>query len=431
MTLEKQIADRAAAGRTDDRGERITLLRWMRELNADERSTMRGCFGGWALDAMDVQLYSLVMPTLIAQWAMTRGQAGVLGTVALLMSSVGGMMSGYLCDRYGRVRVLQVTILSFAFFTFLSGFAQTYGQLLACRALQGLGFGGEWAAGSVLMGEAIRARYRGRAVGMVQSGWSFGWGAGVLLYSLFFSLMPETIAWRALFMAGLLPALLVVYLRRFIKEPPVFERAAARHAEPLAAVLKRTGVTKRLVFAVLLMIGIQGSYYGIVTWLPTFIKVTRHLSVIGTGGYLAVVICGNFAGFVIGAWCTDRLGRKKTFALSAVYGIVVLYLYLFLDIDNTTMFWLGFPLGIASSFNYAPVGAFLTELFPTAIRATALGTTYNVGRAVAALFPALVGLMSATMSLAAAIGVFTIGGFALMLVALLFLPETRGNTLDP
>lgn len=427
MKVENDFVKAAPA---QHEAERVTFFSWLKELNSTERNAMRGCFGGWALDAMDVQLYSLVIPTLIAQWSISRSQAGVLGTVALLLSAVGGVLSGYLCDRYGRVRVLQITILSFAVFTFLSGFAQNFEQMLICRALQGLGFGGEWAAGSVLMGEVIRARYRGRAVGMVQSGWSFGWGAGVLLYSLFFSLLPESIAWRVLFMTGLVPALLVLYLRRFIQEPPVFERTSKQQGERFISVLARPGVTRRLVFAALLVTGIQGSYYGVVTWLPTFLKMARHLSVFGTGEYLAIVICGNFAGFVIGAYCTDRIGRKKTFAISAIYGIVILYLYLFLNIDNSTMLWLGFPLGIASSFNYAPVGSYLAELFPTSIRATALGSTYNFGRAVGALFPALVGVLSSVMPLATAIGVFTIGGFGLMLFTLIFLPETRGNALS-
>ena len=141
-----------------------------------ERRTFWGCFGGWALDAMDVQLYSLVIPTLIAAWGITKTQAGLLATSALLLSAVGGWIAGLLSDRIGRVRTLQITILWFAFFTFVSGFAQNFEQLLVARALMGLGFGGEWAAGAVLMGEVIRAEHRGKAVGTVQSGWAVGWG---------------------------------------------------------------------------------------------------------------------------------------------------------------------------------------------------------------------------------------------------------------
>lgn len=412
-----------------DGNEKVTLFAWLGQLNGKERATMRGCFGGWALDAMDVQLYSLVIPTLVAAWGMSRSEAGMLATVALLFSAIGGCLVGYLCDRYGRVKMLQITIAFFAFFTFLSGFTTNYEQLFVCRALQGLGFGGEWAAGSVLMSEVIRAKYRGRAVGFVQSGWSFGWAAGVLLYTVFFNLMPDHVAWRALFMVGLLPALLVLYLRRFIEEPEVFTRAAVAADGGLFARIAKAGVGGKIVMASLLTTGIQGSYYGVITWLPTYLKTERGLSVFNTGSYLMVIIVGNFLGFMIGAYLTDRIGRKPTFIVSAIYGIAIVYAYMYMPIDNTLMLALGLPLGIASSLGYAPVGAFLTELFPTAIRATALGFTYNFGRAIGALFPALVGFLSATMPLGSAIGLFTIGGYALMLAALLFLPETRGSEL--
>ena len=139
---------------------------------------------------MDVQLYSFVIPALIASWGITRGQAGVLGTAALLFSAVGGWLAGWLADRFGRVLMLQIAILWFATFSFLSGLAQNYEQLFAARALLGLGFGGEWAAGAVLLGEVIRAEHRGKALGTMQAGWAVGWGAAALLYVVFFSFMP-------------------------------------------------------------------------------------------------------------------------------------------------------------------------------------------------------------------------------------------------
>ncbi len=162
---------------------------WIFDLTPDERSTLIATFGGWALDGMDVMVYSFVIPTLIAAWHMSQGQAGLLSTVALLISAAGGWLAGLLADRFGRTRVLQITILWFAAFTFLSGFTNSFWQLLITRGLQGLGFGGEWAVGSVLMGEAIRARYRGKAVGTVQGGWAIGWGVTAICYTVFFSLL--------------------------------------------------------------------------------------------------------------------------------------------------------------------------------------------------------------------------------------------------
>src|ERR1700743_2801585 len=165
---------------------------WLTQLSQRERPTLVATFAGWMLDGMDVMAYSFVIPTLIAVWHMSKGQAGVLGTSALLMSSLGGWLAGLAADRFGRVRVLQLTILWFAFFTFLSGFANSFTQLLIFRGLPGLGFCGGWAVGSVLIGETIRSEYRGRAVGTVQGGWAIGWGIAALFYTLFFALLPPT-----------------------------------------------------------------------------------------------------------------------------------------------------------------------------------------------------------------------------------------------
>jgi MFS family permease len=153
---------------------------WFTQLNAGERSTLAATFAGWMLDGMDAMVYSFVLPTLVLLWHISKSEAGLLGTSALLLSSLGGWLAGLAADRYGRVKVLQFTILWFAFFTFVSGFANSFTQLLVFRGLQGLGFGGEWAVGSVLIGEAIRSEYRGRAVGTVQGGWAIGWGIRVL-----------------------------------------------------------------------------------------------------------------------------------------------------------------------------------------------------------------------------------------------------------
>ena len=141
----------------------VTL--WAAQLNSRERSTLTATFAGWMLDGMDVMAYSFVLPTLILLWHINSSQAGLLGTSTLLLSALGGWAAGLLSDRFGRVRVLQITILWFAAFTFLSGFSNSFWQLFVLRGLQGLGFGGEWAVGSVLIGETIRSQFRGRAVG--------------------------------------------------------------------------------------------------------------------------------------------------------------------------------------------------------------------------------------------------------------------------
>jgi len=281
------------------------LTSWYRELAANEKRTFWACFGGWALDALDVQIFSFAIPAIIAAFAITNADAGLIGTVTLLTSAFGGWVAGTLADRFGRVRTLQITVVWFAFFTFLCGFAQSYSQLLVFRALMGLGFGGEWAAGAVLMGEVISARHRGKAVGSVQSGWAIGWAVAALLSTVLFTLLPQDTAWRSLFWVGLLPAFLVFFVRRFVDDPPVFksvqERIAKGHPRANVFEIFSPAMIKTTILTSLLTTGAQGGYYALFTWLPTYLKVERKLSVIGTGGYIAVVILGSFVGYLVSA----------------------------------------------------------------------------------------------------------------------------------
>jgi len=384
---------------------------------------------------MDVQLYSFVIPTLIAIWGITRAQAGALGTAALLVSAVGGWLAGWLADRYGRVRTLQVAILWFAVFTFLSGLAQTFEQLFAARALMGLGFGGEWAAGAVLLGEVIRPEHRGKALGMMQAGWAVGWGTAALLYALFFSVLPQEIAWRALFLVGIVPALLVFFVRRYVQEPAVYletrSQLAASGDRPSALEIFRPPLLRITVLGGLLGTGAQGGYSAVTTWLPTFLRTERKLSVLDSSGYLAVSIVGAFCGYLTGGFLADRIGRRLTFLVFAIGAGVVAVTYTMIPFGDAAMLVLGFPLGFFASGVFSAMGPFFTEHFPTRVRGVGQGFAYNVGRATGALFPALVGLLSAQMPLGQAIGLFAGIAYATMAVAAFLLPETRGKVLAP
>ena len=404
---------------------------WFTQLNAKERSTLAATFAGWMLDGMDVMVYSFVLPTLVVLWHISKGEAGLLGTSALLLSSLGGWLAGLAADRFGRVRVLQLTILWFAFFTFLSGFANSFTELLIFRGLQGLGFGGEWAVGSVLIGETIRSEYRGRAVGTVQGGWAIGWGIAALFYTLFFAMLPPTLAWRAMFWVGLLPALLAVWVRSHVSESTIFERTLnAKKVESSTHFLKifSPALLRTTLLAGLLALGAQGGYYAITTWLPLYMNV-RGLSVTHTGGYLMIVIAGSFAGYLTAAYLADKIGRKWTLALFAVLSFTTVLLYMVLPISDHVMLFLGFPLGFFPSGAFSPMGAFFTELFPTSVRGSGQGFAYNLGRGVGALFPSLVGYFSSHLGLGNAIAVFAVAAYLLMALSVLLLPETRGIDL--
>jgi MFS family permease len=405
---------------------------WISELSVNERRTFGAAVGGWALDAMDVQIYSFVIPTLISIWGLTRGEAGVIGTAALLVSAVGGWLGGWFADRYGRVRVLQIAILWFAVFTLLSGLAQNFQQLLAARALMGLGFGGEWAAGAVLLGETMRPEHRGKALGFMQSGWALGWGAAAVLYALLFSILPPASAWRALFFVGFAPALLVFFLRRLVREPDVYLRSrelAATREQTSFLDIFRPPYLRITLLGGLVGTGAQGGYNAVSTWLPTFLRTERGLSVLNSAGYLAVLIVGSFCGYIAGGYLSDRIGRRMTFLVFAVAAGIVVATYTSVPFGNGAMLLLGFPLGFFGAGVFSGMGAFYTEQFPTAVRGVGQGFAYNIGRAVGAFFPAMVGFLSGRMGLAAAIGAFAAAAYAIMAVAAFLLPETRGKAL--
>ena len=407
------------------------MIDWYRELNTSERRTFWACFAGWALDAFDVQIYSFVVPALIALWGITNAQAGLLATSALVISALGGWVAGMLADRIGRAKLLMIMVGWFAFFTFLSGFTNSFEQLLVVRGFQGFGFGGEWAAGSVLIGEVIRAKHRGKAVGTVQSAWAWGWAAAAILATIIFQVLPQEYAWRAMFFAGILPALLIFYIRSRVPEPAIFKQATAAPAAKRRGTLEIFGpdLLWTTVLGAILTTGAQGGYYAITTFLPTFLRTQRHLTVMGTGGYLAVIIIGSWLGYIVSAYLNDAIGRRKNFFIFAIGSLLIVVAYTQADISDSMMLALGFPLGFFASGIFSGMGPVLTELFPTTVRGAGQGFCYNFGRGIGAFFPTLVGMLSASVPLGTAIGIFAAAAYAIVIVAALMLPETRGREL--
>ncbi len=413
--------------------EDTSLLAFYRDMDVAERRTFWACAAGWALDGMDFMIYPLVIGTIITLWKVDAGMAGLAGTVTLLSSAVGGWLGGYLADRIGRVHTLQFTILWFSFFSLVCALVQNFDQLLLARAVLGLGFGGEWAAGAVLMGEAIRPQYRGRAVGSVQSGWAVGWGLAVLAQAILFSALPAETAWRWMFVVGALPALLVFYLRRYVTEPEIATATRAKHAEngdhPSLWEIFSGPILKTTILASLMATGMQGGYYAVTFWVPRFLTTERKLSIVSSTGYLSALIIGSFIGYLVGAWLADRIGRRNLFLIFSIGAIAVVLLYTQLPLTDGLLWVLGFPLGFFASGYFSGMGAFLTELYPTRLRGSGQGFCYNFGRGIGALFPYLVGALSTTTTLANAIAIFAVAAYGVFFLAAFALPETRGRVL--
>jgi MFS family permease len=406
---------------------------WIQDTSRKERKTLVAAFAGYATDAFDYMIYTMLIPTLIRVWGMTKSEAGFIATGSLITSAIGGWAAGVLADRYGRVRMLQVTVLWFSVFTFLSGFTTSWEQLLVTRALQGLGFGGEWSVGSVLVAEMIQARHRGKAVGLVQSAWAVGWGMAAVAFWAVYALFAPELGWRILFWLGVLPALLILYVRRHLGDPDLYlaNQAEMRKDGHKGGFLEifSPQLIGRTLRASLLATGMMGAYYAITTWLPTYLKIERRLSVLNTSGYLLVLILGSFLGYLTSAYLSDRIGRRHGFMLFAVCAAVLIVLYTQIPITDAWMLLLGFPLGFFLSGIFSGMGAYLSELYPSRVRGSGQGFCYNVGRAVGSIAPALVGYMSGRMPLGIAIGYLAAGAYLVVILSVLTLPETKGREL--
>jgi MFS family permease len=405
-------------------------LAWLRALGPRGRRAFAGAFGGYALDSYDYFTLPLSMVALAAYFGLDSGQTGLLTTVTLVVSAIGGALAGILADRIGRVRALMITVITYAVFTVACGFAPDYETLLVFRALQGLGFGGEWAVGAILVAEYASARHRGRTLGAIQSSWAVGWALAAIMYTLVFSLVDDDLAWRVMFWTGALPALLVIWMRRRVHDAPEAVAARERSAEKgsFTAIFK-PGLLRTTIFAGLLSTGVQGGYYTLATWVPTYLKTERGLSVVGTGGYLTFLISGAFIGYLTGGYLTDRLGRRRNIWLFALLSAICIQAYANVPSGaDTLLLVLGFPLGFCMSAIFSGFGSYLSELYPTAVRGTGQGFTYNTGRAVGAVFPTTVGFLADTWGVSGAL-VFGAIGYGIAALALLGLPETRGKEL--
>lgn len=412
-------------------------LAWFRALGPNGRRAFAGAFGGYALDSYDYFTLPLSMVALAAYFGLDSGQTGLFTTVTLVVSAVGGAAAGVFADRVGRVKALMITVITYAVFTVACGFAPNYETLLVFRALQGLGFGGEWAVGAILVAEYASPKHRGRTLGAIQSSWAVGWALAAVVYTLVFSFLGDDLAWRVMFWTGALPALLVIWVRRRVHDAPEATAVREQNSQKgsFAAIFKpgtaqAPGLLRTTVFAGLLSTGVQGGYYTLATWVPTYLKTERGLSVVGTGAYLTFLISGAFLGYLTGGYLTDVLGRKRNIWLFALLSAVCILAYTHIPSGaNTLLLVLGFPLGFCMSAIFSGFGSYLSELYPTALRGTGQGFTYNTGRAVGAVFPTLVGFLADSWGVGGAL-VFGAIGYGIAALALLGLPETRGKELE-
>lgn len=408
---------------------------WYQRADRKVRRVFWTCSVAWTLDAMDALVYQYLIPVIIVAFGVTLAQAAAIASASYFASAIGGWMGGWLADKFGRVRILQLTILWFSIFSFLSGFAQTYEQLLFLRVLQGVGFGAEWAVGAVLLGEIVARKDRGKALGSVQSGVAVGSGLAALLAGPFVAMFEPELGWRIVFWIGILPALLIFFVRRGDDDSEVFkEDKAKRDAEKKSVTpleIFRPKYLRVTALAALLAVGAQGAGYSVSSYLTTFLQNERGISASTAGVFVLLNSVGAFFGLIANAYFSDRFGRRMAFRMFGAAFIVATTVYLCAPLGSHA--YLLIPAGFVQAFCqfglYGSFGPYFTELFPTQIRASGQAFAYNFGRAVSGIFIQGVAILAATVALNVSMTLMGVIGVICALIATVLLPETVGRDL--
>lgn len=439
------------AGKSDSRNR---LFAWTRDINPDQWKAFYAAFLGWTLDAMDLLLFAFAVGSIGKVFNLSETWVGALFSVTLFSSAFGGALFGIVSDYIGRVRALTYTIIVYSAFTGLSAFAPNIVFLLACRLILGLGMGGEWASGEVLVAEKWPKEHRGKVIGMVQSGWGIGYILAAILATLiipFFkagenytipllniSLDGLDLGWRILFFVGVAPAFLVFYIRKHLDEPEVWKKTSElRKAGKLSE--KGQGFTLGQIFgADLIRYTITASlltslcmiaYWGLYFWLPQFLASDKGVG-LNTKGFIWIIPIniGAFIGCNTFGFISDKFGRRPVFV---GYLLVMAVLVWFFGHATTLkeVLILGPFIGFFGTGFYSGFGAIFSEIFPTRARGTAQGFCYNVGRGVSAIAPPLIGFLVDKYGFA--VGLTTVSVFAVAAaIVVLTLPETKGKALD-
>jgi len=386
---------------------------------------------GWMLDAFDVMLYSIVLAALIndPQLHLSLPMAGTLNSVTLLAAAAGGIFFGLFSDRYGRTRALMASVLLYSIFTAACGLAQSALQLAVFRIFLGLGMGGEWASGAALVSETFPAEHRGKALGFMQSAWAIGYGAAGLANLL---ILPVW-GWRGVFFIGVLPAFLTVWVRRGVEEPEIWRtRTNGGHAAGGLADLFTAGRAPTTTAVTLMNACSLFGWWGLNSWVPAYLRLAPAQGGVGLASstmslFVIAMQVGMWFGYVTFGFVADAIGRRRAYVAYILIASVLLPIYGVIK-SPPLLLVLGPFVAFFGTGYFSGFGALTAELYPTAIRGTAQGFTYNLGRVASAAAPYTVGKLAATQGFGPA---FAVTGAVFLLAAVMWtwIPETRGREL--
>jgi len=444
----------------------IGPIQLIRQATPGQRRTLLAAAMGWALDAFDAMLYALVLTQLMRDFGMSKTTSGLLGTLTLLASGIGGVAFGFLADRVGRKRALMLSILTYSICSFASGLATSVLMLAVARFVLGLGMGGEWNTGATLVAETWPTELRAKAISMVQSSWALGFAVAALVAGP----VSRYFGWRAVFFVGILPALLTLWIQRRVPESEMWEeQKRMRWPRPSLKFPGRDAVTRNAVVTeaasdvsgaivesdpnaanfsrifqppfvkrtlALLLFNFFGmfAWWGLFTWLPPYLSLPvehggRGLGVMGTTTLLVVLnLFGMFPGYLSFGWVADHLGRRKAFLLYTLAAALLVPLYAAARSPGALL-----VLGTATAFFgtgiFSGSGIIGSEIFPTSVRARALGFTYNGARTMSSVAPLVIGRVGQTKGLSWAFYLCA-AGYLLAAVMTTQLPETKGKSLE-
>ncbi len=403
------------------------LLGWWTQASPDARRALTAATLGWMLDAFDVMLFALVLPAVSADLGLSKADGGMLGSVTLIAAAVGGVSFGWIADRFGRTRALMLSIALYSVFTAACGLAGNLWQFVVFRILLGLGMGGEWASGAALVSETWPAEHRGKALGFMQSGWAVGYAAAALVSGI---VLPA-FGWRAVFFVGVLPAFFTFWVRRYVKEPDIWTSRARSARVGVSAITR--GRLGRLTIALTLMNAFTlFGWWGFNLWLPSYLRQPPGQGGIGLGpvamaNFVLVMQIGMWFGYVTFGFISDAFGRKRTYVVYLLAAAVLLMAYVSLR-EPWVLLVLGPFVAFFATGHFSGFGAVTAEIYPTEIRATAQGLTYNIGRIASAAAPFAVGSLADTHGFGPAL-IVTAVAFLAAASMWVVIPETRGRAL--
>jgi len=369
------------------------IFGWLVEASQQQKRTVLAASLGWMLDSMDVMLYALVLGQVQRAMHLSAALSGAMMSATLLSAAVGGIAFGWFADRFGRARALTTSMLVYSIATALCGATRTPAELMLCRIVLGLGMGGEWASGAALVAEVWPAEHRAKALALVQSSWAVGYALGAAVVAL---VMPH-FGWRAVFFVGIVPAFITIWIQRSVHEPEAWKREIRVDKPETRTLFRGT-----LGFSVLICASMNAAalfgYWGLFTWMPRFLSAPiaeggRGLSIAQTSAWTIVMQAGTFLGYILFGYIADRYNRKYIYISFLVVAALLVPVFAFVRSPGALLA-IGPLVGFFGTGYFSGFVVIASELFPTSLRATAMGLVYNIGRVVSAAAPYFIGHVS-------------------------------------